>query len=189
MPETGVQDDNDAGAQMNFKPWIENSMFRENCQSTCLGYWGGVWGKAARISLALLGDFLAYSREGSNTRFMARKKGKNCINWGCSLLPLALPAAPQWQRSAWGSSTARGFPVGHSHLEDGLMQSLQLRLVSVLFTSELAGFVLKACPKASVWMKSFLYSTSIMVGLALPWCISNSRSEKRYIVLGESHLE
>lgn len=49
---------------------------------------------------------------------------------------------------------------------------------------ELAGAVLKACPKALVWMKS-MYSTSIMVGSALPGCISSAGSEKMFTVQRE----
>lgn len=38
VPETGIQDDNSAGAWMNFKLQIENNMFRESSSCTCLGY-------------------------------------------------------------------------------------------------------------------------------------------------------
>lgn len=119
---------------------------------------------------------------------MARKKGRSCIKLGLffafTCFACRIPVAEQ----CLGKQQIKGFSHGpklHWVWVDGELAA-EICFCSVgLFMCELAGFVLKACPKPSVWMKSFLYSTSIMVELVLPWCISNSRSEKPYTVQGE----
>lgn len=119
MLETGVQDDNDAGAQMNFKLCIENNMFIENCQSTRLDYWGRIRCKADFSCITWW--LLNIEQRGIKTQDSWLGKGRSCINWDCSLLPLALPAGSRWQSSAQGSSTSRGFPVGQSCVECAIL--------------------------------------------------------------------
>lgn len=69
MPETGGQADSHAGPQRHFKPWIPNRMLGEHCLMHTLGIEEEF---EVRLSLALLSDFLIYSKEGSN-----------CMIYGC----------------------------------------------------------------------------------------------------------
>lgn len=131
MPESGVKDDNNAGAQMNSKLWMEN-VFKENCQSVCLGWWGGISSKAGTISLALLGDFLTYSREGSKHEIYVWERV------GVAATEVVLCIQFLWKISVaeqcLGKQHIRVFSVGQSCIECSIL-NMQRSQLSFIFLS------------------------------------------------------